>query len=261
MIDVVKLKEMPEGIVEPGGRVEILSCKDITSCVFPKPLDNVEVGGIRRQEYETDSKLGCLVLYCLTMLISRVVEHDGNRSIPRFPSHFFKKGLCLFRIHINHGMGLYDVERERIDTAKKVEAVSSGSDFEIKRFLAPYMAGERLQCEMDGIHEIEFAAAFFRLFYNGLQCGTPFCLPLRTHPARNGLCLYEPKSTAVHYLPCPCQAERYYADVSDYVRRLGGTPGTSDSSLLEISSMWPFRLPGRPGIGLISRTESIPLLL
>lgn len=197
----------------------------MTSCVFPKPLYDIEVRRIRRQEYEADSKFVCLVLYCLAMLVPRIVGNNGNWSISRFPSHFFKKGLCLFRIHINHGMGLYDVKRKGIHASEKVEAVSAGTGLEVKRFLTPHLAGERLQCEIYGIHEIELAFAFFRLIYNRSQRGNPFSLLLWTRPARYRLRLYEPEAAAVHYFPCPCKAERNAADVADYVCGLGGTSG------------------------------------
>ena len=42
MIDVVNLKEVPECLMELDGRVEILSGKDMTSCVFPKSLNDIE---------------------------------------------------------------------------------------------------------------------------------------------------------------------------------------------------------------------------
>ena len=148
MINVVNLKEMFEGIMELGGRVEILSCKDMTSCVFPKPFNNIEGRRIRRQKYEVDSELHRLVLRCLAMLIPGIVKNYGNRSIARFPSHFFKKDLCLLRIHINHGMGVYDVKGKWIHASKKIETVSSGSGLGIKRFLAPYITGEGFQREM-----------------------------------------------------------------------------------------------------------------
>lgn len=77
MIDVINLKEMPEGIVELGGRVEILSCKDMTPRIFPKPLDDIEGRRIWRQEYEADSKFGSLIFHCSAMLIPRVVENEG----------------------------------------------------------------------------------------------------------------------------------------------------------------------------------------
>ena len=33
MIDVINLKEMPDGIMELGGRVKVLSGQDMTSCM------------------------------------------------------------------------------------------------------------------------------------------------------------------------------------------------------------------------------------
>jgi len=67
MIDVINLKEMPEGIMELGGRVKVLSGQDMTSCIFPEPLNYVEVRRIRRQENEIDTEFGCLVL-CLLII-------------------------------------------------------------------------------------------------------------------------------------------------------------------------------------------------
>lgn len=58
MIDVVNLKEMPQGIMEIGGRIEILSRKNMLSGILPEPFNNIEVRGIWRQEYEVDSPLG-----------------------------------------------------------------------------------------------------------------------------------------------------------------------------------------------------------
>lgn len=214
---------MPEGVVELGGRVKVLSGQDMTSCIFPEPLDYVEVRRIRGQENEADTEFGGLVLYSLAMLIPRIVENDGDRGTARFPSHFFKKGHRLVGIHIDHGMGVYEVKGKGIHASEKIEAVPSRSGLEVKGLLAPHMAGEGFQREMDGIHKIELALALFRLIYNWLQCGDPFLLFLRTRSARNGLCLYEPQAAAVHYLPCPCQAERDAADVPDDVRGLGGT--------------------------------------
>lgn len=117
------------------------------------------------------------------------------------------------------------VKGKWIHASEKIEAVPSGPGPETKRLPAPNMTGESLQCEIDGIHEIEPAISFFRLFYNRLQRGNPFSLLLGTRFARYGLCLYEPEATAVQYLPCPCQAERYAAYVPDYVRRLSCIPG------------------------------------
>lgn len=227
MIDEVNLKEMPECLMELDWRVEILSGKDMTFCVFPKSLNDIEIRRIRRQKYEIDSEFCRFILYGPAMLATGVVENDGNRNVSRFQSYFFKKVLCLLRIHINHGMGLYDVKRERIHAPNKVEAVSSRSSLEIKRALTPYMAGERLQRKMDGIHEIELALAFFRLIYNRLQCGNPFSLLLWTRPAGNGLRLYEPEAAAMPNLPYSCKTERDPADVPDYMRGLGSTPGYS----------------------------------
>ena len=225
MIDVINLKEMPEGIMELGGRVEVLSGKHMSPRVFPEPLDDVEVRRIRRQEYEVDSEFGRLVLYCLTMLVTRIVKDYGDRGVTRCLPYLFQKGFCLVGININHGMGLYDVKRERIDASEKIEAVPSCSGFEVKRLLTPHMAGECLQCEMDGVHEIELAFTVFGLIYNRLQCGNPFVLFLWTSSARNRLCLYEPEAAAMHYLPCPCQAEHNTADVPDNICGLGGTSG------------------------------------
>ena len=261
MIDVINLKEMPEGVVELGGRVKVLSGQDMTSCIFPEPLDYVEVRRIRGQENEADTEFGGLVLYSLAMLIPRIVENDGDRGTARFPSHFFKKGHRLVGIHIDHGMGVYEVKGKGIHASEKIEAVPSRSGLEVKGLLAPHMAGEGFQREMDGIHKIELALALFRLIYNWLQCGDPFLLFLRTRSARNGLCLYEPQAerciiSLVHVRlnEMPLMS-RMMCAASAELR------GTSDSSLLEISSMCPFSLLGRPGIGTISRTESIPSLL
>lgn len=262
MINVINLEEMPEGIMELGGRIKVLSGKDMTSCMFPEPFDYVEVRGIWRKENEADTKFRGLVLYCLTMLIPGIVEHYGDRGVTRFPSHFFKKGLGLLRIHVHHGMGLYDVQRKRIDAPKEVETVASRSGLEIKRLLAPYMAGERLQREMGGIHEIELASAFFSLIYNRLQCRKPFLLFLRTGFARYGLCLYETEATAVHYLPCPRKADCNSADVPDDVCALGATSWHFGfQSLGNLVHVFFQPAAGRPEIGAISRTESIPLLL
>ncbi len=78
MIDVIDLKELPEGIMKLGGSVKVLSGQDMPSCVFPKPLYDIEVRRIRRQEYEADSKFVCLVLYCLAMLVPRIVLSDAK---------------------------------------------------------------------------------------------------------------------------------------------------------------------------------------
>lgn len=201
-----------------GRGIEILSGKHMTSRVFPKPLDDIEIRRIRRQEYEVDSEFGRLVLYCLAMLVTGIVENNGDRSITRGEPYLFKKCLCLPGIHINHRMGLYDVKGKGIHASQKIEAVPSCSGLEVKRLLAPDMAGERLQCEMDGIHEIELAFTFHGLIYNRLQCFYPFCLLLGTRFAGYGLRFYEPKATASHYFPCPCQSKRNTADVTDYMR-------------------------------------------
>lgn len=171
MIDVINLKKMPESFMKPGGGVEILSCKDVTPCVFPKPLYYIEIRRIGRQEYKADSEFCRLVLHCLTMLVTRVVKDYGNRNVAGCQPYLFQKGFCLVGIHIRHGMGLDDVRREWINASKKIEAVPACSGLEIKRLLTPDMAGERPQGEMDGIHEIEFAFAFFRLIYNGFRHG------------------------------------------------------------------------------------------
>ena len=225
MIDVVNLKEMPECIMELGRGIEILSSQNMTSSVFPESLDYIEIRRIRRQEYEVDSEFGRRVLYCLTMLVTRVVKDYGDRCVARCLPYLFQKGFCLVGIHINHGMGLYDVKREWIDTSEKIETVPSCSGLEVKRLLTPHMAGERLQCEMDGIHEIELAFTVFGLIYNRLQCGNPFVLFLWTSSARDRLCLYEPEAATMHYLPCPCQAEHNAADVPNNICGLGGTSG------------------------------------
>lgn len=44
MIDVVNLKEMPQGIMEIGGRIEILSRKNMLSGILPEPFNNIELG-------------------------------------------------------------------------------------------------------------------------------------------------------------------------------------------------------------------------
>lgn len=225
MIDVVNLKEVPESIMELIWRVEILSRKDMTSCVFPKSLNDIEIRRIRRQKYEVDSEFCRLFLYSLAMLITGIVKDYRNRIVSRFHTHLFKKCLCLLCIHINHGMGLYDVMRRRIHTSKEVEAVSSRTGLEIKRFLAPYMASEGFQREMYGIHEIELALTFFCFIYNRLQFSNPLILLLRTRPAGYRLRLDEPEAATMHYLPCPGQAERDAADVADYLCGLCGTPG------------------------------------
>ena len=41
MIYVIHLKEMPEGIVELGGSIEILPGKHMSTGVFPEPPDDV----------------------------------------------------------------------------------------------------------------------------------------------------------------------------------------------------------------------------
>lgn len=74
MIDVINLEEMPECIMELGGRVEILSSQDMASCVFPESFNNIEIRGIRRQKYEGDSKFSRLVLYSLAMLVPRALS-------------------------------------------------------------------------------------------------------------------------------------------------------------------------------------------
>ena len=43
MIDVINLKEMPDGIMELGGRVKVLSGQDMTSC-----MEVVSVSFLRR---------------------------------------------------------------------------------------------------------------------------------------------------------------------------------------------------------------------
>ena len=63
MIDVIHLKEMPEGIMKLGWSMEILPGKHMSAGVFPEPPDNVEVRGIRRQEYEFDIEFPGLLLH------------------------------------------------------------------------------------------------------------------------------------------------------------------------------------------------------
>lgn len=208
MIDVVDLKEIPQGIMELGGRIEILSRKNMLSGILPEPFNNIEVRGIWRQEYEVDSQLGRFILYRLAMLVTCVVKDDRDSEITGLQPNLFKKSLCLFRIHINHRMGLYDVKGERIHASEKIEAVSSGSGLEEKRFSAPHMTVERLQSKMDSIHEIEFAIAFFRLIHNRLQGAEPIPLFFRTCFPGYGLSLYVAESAPIHNFSYPCQAKR-----------------------------------------------------
>lgn len=91
MIDEVNLKEVSECLMELDGRVEILSGKDMASCVSPESLNDIEIRRIRRQKYEIDSAFCRLVLYGLTMLVTGVGENDGNRNVSRFRSYFFQE--------------------------------------------------------------------------------------------------------------------------------------------------------------------------
>ena len=61
MIEVINLKEMPQGIMKLGGSIEIFPGKHMSTRVFPKPLYNVEVRGIRWQKYEVDIEFQSLL--------------------------------------------------------------------------------------------------------------------------------------------------------------------------------------------------------
>lgn len=64
--------------MELSWRVEVFSGKDMTSCVFPKPLDDIEIRRIWRQKYEIDSEFRRFILYSLAMLLTGVVKDDGT---------------------------------------------------------------------------------------------------------------------------------------------------------------------------------------
>ena len=59
------------------------------------------------------------------MLITGIVENNGDRSITRGEPYLLKKCLCLLGIHINHRVRLYDVKRKGIHASQKVESISS----------------------------------------------------------------------------------------------------------------------------------------
>ena len=97
MTDILHLKEMPEGIVELGGSIEILPDKHMSAGVFPEPPDDIEVGGIRRQEYEFYIELPDLLLHGPAMPAAGTVTFTDYDGGSRF-IFLFEAAIHLFVI-------------------------------------------------------------------------------------------------------------------------------------------------------------------
>lgn len=207
MIPEILVKEMPQGLMELRRSIEIPSGEDLLPCVFPQPLYYVEVRGIRRKEDQLDAELGGLLHDGAAVLVTGVVEHDGHGKVSGCLPYLFKEGLRLSGVDIHHGMDAYQIKGEGIDASEQVEAVASGSCLKEERIPAPYIAGEGLEREMDGVHEEEPSPSLRRLFHNILEISHPFLLFPGIGLAGYRLELPETEAAAPQDDPCPCQSD------------------------------------------------------
>ena len=220
MIPEILIKEAPQGLMELCGSIEILSGEDLLPCVFPQPLNDVEVRGIRRQEDKLDAELRGLLHHGAAVLVPGVVDHDGHGKVSGCLPYLFKEGLRLFGVDVHHGMYGYEVKGEGVDASEQVEAVASGPCLKEERIPAPYIAGEGLKREVDGIHEGEPAPSLRRFLHNPLEISHPFLLFSGIGLAGYRLELPETEAAAPQDDPCPRQSDGDSRDVTYGVRRL-----------------------------------------
>ena len=176
MIREIIFEEIPQGFMEARRGSKMLSCQHMPSCVLPESLYNIEIWGVRREKDEFNIQFSGLFLNCFAMLVTSVVEHNGDRRFPGRIPDLDKECPDLLRIHIDHGMGFNEVEVNRVNTTNDIESVAARTTPEIKRLLAPHMAEESPEGEMRSIHEVEFSLPFFCLIHNRLQVLDPLGL-------------------------------------------------------------------------------------
>ena len=178
MIREIIFKEMPQGFMKARGGCEMFPCQHMASCVLPEPLYNIEIWGVRREKDEINIQFSGLLLNCVAMLVTSIIEHNGNRGFSGLIPDLDEECFDLLRIHIDHGMGFNEVKVNRVNTTKYIESVAARTTAEIKRLLAPYMAEESLEREMCSIHELKFSFSLFCLIYSRLQVLNPLSLPI-----------------------------------------------------------------------------------
>ena len=125
----------------------------------PESFDQIQVGGVRRQEQEPDAQLDGQPLDHLVSLVARVVQHQSDGAGRRFGGDLAKQ--LAQGVGVHHG-GVADgdqLSRDGVPGSQNVEALAAGRGANEDPGGAPKAAEEGAEDEVSRVNEEDVAVS------------------------------------------------------------------------------------------------------
>jgi len=149
----------------------VFAVKSLALDEFPQPLNQIQVGRVRRQVQQCDLQFRCQCLDRGVSLILRVVQHERDGALQSTAGDFTKQLTHRVRIdnrYVGHGNQL---SCHRVPSSQDVETLPTRRSPNEQPRERPQATQERAENEMGRIDEEHMTVSSLGSVQDGLQFG------------------------------------------------------------------------------------------